>query len=161
MFLDTFQYRPIDNLVANFFTSYRNEIFKLSQQVWREEDIREYSTKYIKIAQYYLALYLVILLYIDYTSGLDIWDNLILKYKIDCHRKELACCGIDLDKILGTFGLPPKANTGGIEGVEIEESFEVEPTELPVLETSDTPINMTNAFKVREECFNYVTEDNC
>lgn len=129
MFIRINKTTDLENLMTKVFSIYRKDILALHTKEWKEEDITGKSCIQYKIYQYYLAIYYVILIYIELKQGIHTdWEYYTKKYNTDSIRKCLACDGIDLNTILNTFGLPTTECEGGIECMGLEESFEIEPT---------------------------------
>jgi uncharacterized UPF0146 family protein len=153
-----------DNLItdlehnyAEAFNLYRDDIFKLHQNIWKEERVAGHSFLYFKVMQYYLAFYLGVLIYLDFKEGLLSKDELWAKYEIDCKRDILACHGIDIDAILDAFGIVYTVVECGIGSVTVDTTLVV-----------DSIVNYTNVpyvvdikdFLTNKSCsFNTITDD--
>lgn len=128
MFLRINKTTELETYIANVFSLYRKDILALHIKEWKEEDISGKSCIQYKIYQYYLAVYYVILIYLELKQGINTdWNYYESKYKISTIRKCLSCDKIDLNAILNIFGLPSTTPDGGIEDMGLEETFEIEP----------------------------------
>lgn len=119
----------LDTKIREFWLIFKTDILKLSNLSWKEEDYTGKSYNQWKVMQYYSVLSLIILLYLDIQKNKTVhtnWDYYNTKYKLDEKRKCLACECIDLDKILTIFNFPFINCGGGIECMNIENTFIVE-----------------------------------
>jgi len=116
--------------INNTFKYYKAEILALNKQQWKEEDIQGESCVQFKTMQYYAAIYYIGILSSILNGGTKTWEEIKTKYCYEDKRKKFACNGIDLDKVAGFFSLPPITECG-IDGMGIENTFEVEPTTSP------------------------------
>lgn len=138
MFIRLNKTTELETYINNAFKLYRTSLLTLHSKQWKEEDISGASCIQYKIYQYHLAVYYTILIYSEVQQGINSdWEYYKDKYKIETITKSLACDGINLDAILNEFGLPIISSEGGIESLEIEQSFEIEPTIL----SSETEYN--------------------
>lgn len=119
-----------DISIANAFKIYKGEVLTLTKKMWKEEAIEGASCKQSYIMQYHAAIYLAVILLNIYKDGTTSWEELLKKYKIEDKKKKFACNGIDFDLILAAFGLPSTSECG-IEGMGIEDTFEIEPADSP------------------------------
>lgn len=128
MFLRINKITELENYINKSFSLYRNEILALHLKQWKEEDISGKSCSQYKAYKYHLAIYYVILIYLELKQGIHTdWIYYNNKYKLDTIKKCLACDNIILEKLLNIFGLPSTICDGGIECMSLEESFIIEP----------------------------------
>jgi len=151
----------LDDKIQAFWKLYKDEIFKLSQLSWKQEDITGKSYAQWHAFQYHNALRLVILLYLDIEKNGKIyttWEYYKTKYKLDKYKECLVCAGIDLDKILNIFNLPFEDCTGGIECMDVEGTFIVEGGDncgiacIRILENGTPRITEDEIVRVSEQC---------
>lgn len=142
----------LETVVNNYFTSVKDDIILLHNSQWNGEDLQGDSYLQWKIMQYYNLVYLLSLLYIDINRNENIDKNYYLeKYKIEIHKKCLACEGIDFNKALEIFNINLLANEDGIELLELEDNFIVGNNPLP---TSNYPILFLK--ENTNICYNYI-----
>lgn len=112
----------------NAYLLYKDKLHELHQKQWKDEDIHGESCVQYITYQYYLAILLVTLISKEVKEGVNTdWSYYEETYDLETKRKNLACNGIDLDDILNIFDLPiNNESVEGIEGVEIEASFQIE-----------------------------------
>ncbi|SRR6266403_4042359 len=136
MFLRINKTTELETYIANVFSLYRKDILSLHYKEWKEENISGKSCIQYKVYQYYLAIYYVILIYLELKQGINTdWNYYIKKYNLDKISKCLACDNIDLESILKIFGLSITTCIDGIECIGVEESFEVEPVLIGYIPT--------------------------
>ena len=129
MFLRLNKATDIEIKWNTWWKSIKFKVLELSEKQFITEDVYGKSKIQYKIYQYYLAFYLVLLVYLEYKSGYNTnWNYYIKKYKLETKKHNLACNGVNLNILLSVFGLPRVFTNGGIEDMVIETSFEVEPT---------------------------------
>lgn len=119
----------LDNKINEFWITFKSDILKLTAKSWKQEDYSGLSYAQWQVAQYHHVLSLMILMYLDIEKNKTIyttWDYYNTKYGIDAKRKCLACDCIDLDKVLTIFGFPFTTCGGGIECMNIENTFIVQ-----------------------------------
>lgn len=148
----------IDSYLANAFSKIRISIVALQNKWFNEESYKGTSKIPYKVSMYYMAIYLVLLMYLEMKAGYNTtWSYYQTKYDIDTNRKKLACCGIDLDDIISSFGISTTTAScvQGIGSMEIEDCLEVEPIELKATTTA-TSINVSTYLSIPNECFNYI-----
>lgn len=121
---------PISNLDSywfSFYNLYGSSILTLSSKWSSQEKIYGNSCTQYKVNQYYLAFYLGVMIRNEldkgYESSASYYET---KYGISDKRKILTCHNINLDKILDIFDISFTEGEG-IEGMEIENNFIVEP----------------------------------
>lgn len=149
----------VDSYLASIFGENRSSIVDL-QNKWFNEEAYKGTSKYpYKVAMYYMATYLVLIMWLEIKAGYETdWDYYKEKYKIDDNRKKLACCGIDLDDVLAAFGLNVQttgACIAGINSMEVEECLVIEPTTLPtvaIITIGDVVAMLTTP----NECISYI-----
>ncbi len=142
----------LDVKIREFWTTFKSDILKISTLSWKQEDYAGKSYNQWKVMQYYSALSLVVLIYLDVQRNASLnydWSYYNSKYDLDNKRKCLACECIDLDKILTIFGFPFTTCGGGIECMSNEQTF--------IVEGGD---DCTEGFRITETpSFRRVTED--
>jgi len=145
----------IENYINNIFKINKNSIVtnflkQINDEQLKGESCRQYNFSF------YLALYLVILVYNDVLKYPNkTWDYFVSKYNLLEHKKCLACTGINLDTILTSFMLPP-INTSGIEGVQIEQTLEVEPIDLTEPTIIVAPVKILDLIQSGKTCINNI-----
>jgi hypothetical protein len=147
-------------LIKNFFTYYRNDILTLHRKQWSEESIRDKSCVQYKIQQYYLALYLVLLIKVEVDSGVNTtWQYYIDKYGLADKAKKFACNNISLKQILSIFGLPTSTTTEteldsiGINYDDISVEFVVGGEDS---DTNNVVVDIQELFDLTDNCVNYL-----
>lgn len=134
MFLDIFN---LPDYLADKWVSYANlykDKIKISYTKWFNlEDNYGNSCKQYGQMQFYLAFFLVSMVYNELINYHTTISDTYAKYDLSEKRKKLYCNGIDLNDILTIFGLP-KVNEiilpYGIEHIGIETNFIVEPINI-------------------------------
>lgn len=124
----------LDGRIRAYWLFFKADILALTTKGWNEEDLRGKSCTQYKVMQYYYLLYILILLYEDLKANSVLqpsWSYYNTKYNIDGLRKCLACIGIDIDKALAVFNFPLVPCINGLECMDVEGSFIVEPTAFP------------------------------
>jgi len=145
----------IENYINNIFKINKNSIVtnflkQINDEQLKGESCRQYNFSF------YLALYLVILVYNDVLKYPNkTWDYFVSKYNLLEHKKCLACTGINLETILTSFMLPP-INTSGIEGVQIEQTLEVEPIDLTEPTIIVAPVKILDLIQSGKTCINNI-----
>jgi hypothetical protein len=115
--------------VNSFFDNYKEAIYTLHYNQFKQESIYDKSCLQFKVIDYYSALYLVSLIYQDILDNpLYDWEYFKVKYDLVNINKCYACKGIKLTDIFKLFGYPFKNTQIGIELMEIESTFIVEPS---------------------------------
>lgn len=146
-------------MLVNVFNEHRDAIVELHEKWYREESYKGTSNFMYKVSMYHIAIYLAVLIYLELKDGYETdWDYYVDKYSLNQNRKKLACCGIDLDTILASFGLPAVDKAGcvnGVESMEVEHCLVIEPTDLPVISTPAIG-NITHLLSTPHECFSYI-----
>ena len=94
-------------------------------KAWTEERIKGKSFKTVWVSKFYAAL--VMALIIKYNSRCYNFDKLKELYNINDIIDCLKCDDINFIKMLNTFNLPTSPLQGGIENINIECLFEIEP----------------------------------
>lgn len=131
MFLRTYNKANYYEIAAhNTFQYYKADIMALHTQQWKEEDVQGESCVQFKTMQYYAAIYYISILSSILNGGIKTWDEIKTKYCYEDKRKKFACNGIDLDRVAGFFSLPPNGECG-INGMGIQDTFEIEPIISP------------------------------
>lgn len=106
---------------------YGDDAMVVAKKWFSTEDFYEHSCKQKKVAQYFFAFHLGYLLFIEVMQNpTKTWEELEVEYDLDTKRRNLKCHAIDLDSVLAIFNLPVNTSDG-IEGIGVEDSFEVEP----------------------------------
>lgn len=136
MFLTTEPTSDLTGYIIVAFQRYKDDLLAIHKQQWKDEDIRGESVQQYTAAQYHMAIRLVILVRLDVNrlawKELD-WDYFVTTWNLVEFKKRLACTDISLDNLLNDFALPVVSGdfdeqaTDGIETMEVEMSFEVEP----------------------------------
>lgn len=135
MFLTTETQTDLTGYITKAFNRYSDTLLTLSQQHWKDEDIRGTSKVQYTIEQYYMAILLVVLVRLDVDRLLHLdkeWSEFETTWGLAEYKERFACVGISLDNILSDFGLPLIEEefdlaTDGIETMGIELSFEIQP----------------------------------
>ena len=151
----------IDSKLTAAFNLYKDDIIALHEKQWKQEDVSGASTVQYKIAQYYYAVLLAILIYTEYQDGIETdWDYYKTKYDIAENTKKFACNRIDFDAILAIFNLPPDSDTtlcgGGIGSEDVEQCLVVE--ENPVAASSYGTVDIADLLDNPSSCTNLVAE---
>lgn len=146
----------IENYINQSFLLYKKDILSLYKGSWAEEDLNETSEKQFKGFQYFLAIQLTILVYLDVIRGVNTdWNYFVTKYNLEKYSKCLKCNDINLDKIFEKFNLP-KIGELGIDFQEIESTFVIE-FEINSILISQ---NIKNILNEEEKCEIFI-EDTC
>lgn len=145
----------IESYINTAFKLYKASIIKnflaqVNDEELKGENCRQYNFSF------YLAVYLVTIVYQDvikYPS--KSWDYFVTKYDLEKYKKCLACDGIKLDDILISFTLPPVAVSSGINNLQIEKTFEIEPTDLTPIVIEPTIVDLSTIL-VASTCINNI-----
>ena len=121
------------------FKTFKPNIIEDLLKAFKEESFNGESTLQYKVLNHYYIMILVLLIKLDFQfiTGV-IWQDLVKKYNLKKLKEKLACCKLDLDGVLNSYGLPsvedifPEPNDlfYGINYLGIEQTFEVEPDEV-------------------------------
>jgi hypothetical protein len=94
------------------FQYYKDGLISTMNKWWTQEDKWGKSCIQYDWFQFYLTLYLVTLIKVEWDRGLETdWQYYIDKYGLEEKAKFLACFGINLTVILNCFDLPPDTPT--------------------------------------------------
>lgn len=136
--------------INNAFKSYKNSIVNNFLGQVKDEQLQGESCKQYNFS-FYLAIYLVTLVYQDVMKyPAKDWSYFVTKYKLNDLKKCLSCSGINLDTILKIFTLPNVGLTSGIESTEIEETFQIEPTDLTPVVVVTTTVDLSTILGVKQ-----------
>ena len=128
--------------INNAFKAYKNNIVSNFLGEIKDEQLKGESCKQYNFS-FYLALYLVTLVYKDVIKYPNKnWNYFVTKYKLKEYKKCLSCSGINLNNILFSFNLPSIIEQSGIEDLEVEETLEVEPLDLTVTTSTTITVNL-------------------
>ncbi len=133
MFIRLNQATDLEVKINTFFQANRSNIISLTNFSWKREDIDGEGCSIFKVGQYYFAMYLAILIYLEIQLGIPRTAQYYLdKYNIRVLQDRFACNGISLSNVFNDFGIGAILTTqglgeDGIEFIGIEESFIVEP----------------------------------
>lgn len=122
----------LSNNWKSYYEYYQSDITALLLASYNDEKINDYTCKNYKLAQYFFAFDLVVMVYneiVNYEGITSAYLN--TKYDLVRLQHNLACNDISLEVIFNIFGISFNNNTG-IEGIGIEESFEIEPSDITV-----------------------------
>jgi len=167
MFLTIEPTSDLTGYIISAFQRYRTALIAIHKQQWKDEDIRGESVQQYTAAQYQMAIRLTILVRLDVNrlawKELD-WDYFVTTWNLVEFKQRLACTDISLDNLLNDFALPVVNGSfneqaiDGIEDMEVEMSFEVEPDTAeeiidPTIGTVIlTEIDMEEAFSTIQGC---------
>ena len=139
MFIRTVEPSNIEVIWNSYFTHYRDNILSSHYQVNDNEDMFNKDNNIYKIMYYYLAFYLVLLVYLEIQDRVHSdWSYYVNKYDLINQSKIFGCNGISLDKVFELFGIDYN-NTGGIGNMQIDSTFQVD--------SSDSAINSSVEFQ--------------
>ena len=149
--------------IKDFFAFYRTTILALHSKQWKQESIKDKSCIQYTIQQFYLALYVVLLIKYEVDKGVNTdWQYYIDKYNLADKAKKFACNGISLKKILAIFGLPTAVSTedvtnieGGISFVGINITFEVGGSTTE----SNTVVDINTLLSLSDNCVNFINNE--
>lgn len=131
MFIRLNKSTDLERKINTFFQTYRSNIITLTNKSWKKEDIDGEGCSIFTVSQYYFAMYIAILFYLEIQQGIPrTWTYYKDKYKITELQDKLACNNVSLSEILKIFGINIILLSNledGIEFIGIEESFIVEP----------------------------------
>lgn len=148
----------LETNINNSFKLYKNTIvFNFLNQIKQEHLKGESKIQYTNFA-FYLSMYLITIIYDDVKNHLGKnWSYFYNKYNLENLIKCFACYGIDLNKILKEFNLTTEGFeiAYGIENIGIEKTFEVEPSNIPVI-IIHPKVNLLDVLLSNNQCINNV-----
>lgn len=138
----------ISEVLLLFLQAESETIMELQQAFWNEEDNFETSEKNLYILNRYYAGHLIALLMRLDSENLNRTD-LFAKYYYDKIKECLGCEKISFDKILSYYYQYGNYN-GGVENMQIECNFEVEPEEVNCYVCNCENISQTNCILINQ-----------
>lgn len=151
----------LESLINQAFQIYRSSVLSLTKKQWKEEDLKGKSLVQYSVAQYYYSIYIAVMMYNEIQRGFPHDPSYYIdKYSIENIRKCLACEGIDIDKILEVFDLPPEESSRGIELMEIENNMIVGPYSANNLipTAPSVPIDLRALISLPNSCYNLISQ---
>lgn len=119
----------IQSYINQSFLKYKNDLINNFLNQVKDEELKGESCKQYNF-HFYLALYLVTLVYQDFIKNSENnWEFYIKKYNLYKLRDCLLCNNINLNDVLNAFELPILTGNG-INFLEVEETLEIEPIDL-------------------------------
>jgi hypothetical protein len=158
LYLHSYKINSVLNTkIKNFFSYFKPQIIELSKKQWNEEDLKGKGTTQFIIQDIYYLLYLFILIDIDtsITGKFYNWEYYKTKYNIEKLEDCINCKGINFKKAVEIFDFFKNCNEG-IECIEVENTFIVEPEEIPYINfstiTPSSSLFMNNLLDNSEVC---------
>jgi hypothetical protein len=135
----------IKTILSNVLAKFRTWLGLNHTKHWAQEDNQETSDHQYYILKLQAAVILCALIYLDSTKYTR--AELLAKYGYEKVKHCLGCVKISFDAILDEFYTETPI-TGGIQNMEIECNFEVEPTEILYYVCSGIPAPQTVCFNI-------------
>lgn len=155
MLYNTKKKSDLSGYIHKFFQEYNSDLKALLDRLYIDESLYFKSKNNYKLLNYYIALNIATLIYIDSLYTGKTLATYKTELELDLVHKKLMCQGVNFYNILNLFNFVADSTELEVSGADIEGTFVVEELIIPATQVAINILieNFTTIYKIVDnEC---------